>query len=630
MLTPKHRDFLSSQAVDVELAERMGVRSLLSRADNPQEGVWPNWANFPAILFPWTAPDGRIVYQVRPDNPTTDQKTGKPRKYVFGRGEGSVLWAIAPIIDSTTDVLIVEGTKQCLAAASNLPDGAAVYGIAGCRNWQVDGKPIDDLEALAGRRVTVVLDADAKSNQGVYDAGEALAKALLDAGATDVQFARLEPPEDNPKAGLDDLLAEVGEADRVSYLKRVIKGAKAAPADERPKGGADGVQERLRALGLSGDALRHALELWARQEAQKALRKLDIPEPEPPASISLTALLDEPDETERWRVEGLIPAGGNALLIAQAKSGKTTWINNLVRCLADWSPFLTEDVEGVGDLGNVTPLMEGETLAIVDLELDRRTIRRWLRTQRIVNTDRVLVESLRGRTGVLDIKDPQRRRAWAEHLRSHNVKVLVIDCLGPLLAFYGADENSNTEVGQLLAALEALKRESGVEELILVHHAGHGGERARGASRLRDWPDVEIRLMVEGADDPRHEPAPDAPRYVAARGRDVALRERKLTFNPVNQRLSLATEGGNRAQARNSAQREALLERLRKHPGSTQRALAGTNNKLKAVLQELIDEGMVHTAPGSNRSVLHALADDCGTPDNCPGAKAGSSLTGSR
>lgn len=386
---------------------------------------------------------------------------------------------------------------------------------------------------------------------------------------------------------------------------------------EEGTGGTDepptGIEAQLR--GLDPAVYRHARDIWARREAEKALRKIDIPEPDPPAMTGLAALLDEPDEDEQWRVQGLIPAGGNALLIAQAKSGKTTWINNLARCLADWSPFLTEDVDNVGDLGTVTPLLEGETLAIVDLELDRRTIRRWLRTQKIVNTDRVLVESLRGRTGVLDIRDAARRRAWAGHLASHNVKVLVVDCLGPLLAYYGADENSNTEVGQILAALEALKHEAGVQELILVHHAGHNGERSRGASRLRDWPDVEIRLMIEGSEDPRFEPAPDAPRYIAARGRDVALRERKLAFNPLNQRLSLAQEGGNRAQVKQTKQREGLMAVLRKKPGSSQRDLVGTNNSLRAVLQELIEEGLVHTWAGKGRSLNHALAADCSGED---------------
>lgn len=234
MLSDDHRKFLREQAVDEELAEKLGVRSLLSREDTADLGeAWENWANFPAILFPWTSPDGRVEYQVRPDNPTKDHR-GRDRKYVFRKGMTPVLWAVAPIIDSTVDVLIVEGTKQCLAAASNLPDGAAVYGISGCRSWQKDGEPIPDLAELRGWDVTVVLDADAAENPEVYDAGTALAKALTKAGAVKVSFGRL---PGGGKSGLDDVLGGLTEeADRPGFLARLIEEAGESPADERPKG----------------------------------------------------------------------------------------------------------------------------------------------------------------------------------------------------------------------------------------------------------------------------------------------------------------------------------------------------------------------------------------------------------
>lgn len=390
-----------------------------------------------------------------------------------------------------------------------------------------------------------------------------------------------------------------------------------------------GIDARLDALGVTDLLVRkHARDEWARGEARKLVRRLDGGPIDPPGGSSLADLLAEPDEETAWRVNGLIPAGANVLLVAQAKSGKTTLVNNLVKSVADWRSFLTEDVEGVGDLGEVAPLMDDERVMIIDLELDRRTIRRWLRDQAIANTDRVMVESLRGRTGVLDVRDVERRAAWAKYLAEHHVKILVIDCLGPLLAYYGADENSNTEVGQLLAALEALKRQAGVEELILVHHAGHSGERARGASRLRDWPDAEIRLMIEGSEDPRYEPAPDAPRYIAARGRDVSLRERELKFNPATRRLSLAEDEGSRAQRRATAMERTVLERIEKNPGSTANDLTNKNGAAQRALTKLVQDGKVHTYPGKNRAVHHVLADECETPKKCLAAKAAMEAAG--
>jgi len=233
-LSKEHQEYLSAQAVDVGLADRLGVQTVSSRADMEATGSdnWVNFANFPAILFPWTSPDGRIMYQARPDNPTKDQKSGKPRKYVFGRGEQPVLWAVREV-ENPRLIVVIEGTKQCLAGASYAPDDVSVYGIAGCRMWQVDGSPIPDLIVADGYQVVVILDSDAGSNPDVFEAGIGLADALIMEGATKVLFGRL--PGGANKSGLDDILAGRPADRRAAYLARVLSGAKAKPADTKPK-----------------------------------------------------------------------------------------------------------------------------------------------------------------------------------------------------------------------------------------------------------------------------------------------------------------------------------------------------------------------------------------------------------
>lgn len=232
-LTVAHEEYLRAQAVDVGLARALGVRSLITPADTAELGdVWVNWANFPAILFPWTDALGeRVEYQVRPDDPTEDSR-GRKRKYVFRKGMEPILWAVRPV-EGATRMLIVEGTKQCLAAASYAPDSWAVYGMAGCRSWQLDGRPIPDLALADGLEVVVILDADASSNPQVYEAGIGLAAALVLEGATKVGFTRMGGGED--KAGLDDILASKPHERRARYLERIITGAKLKPADTKPK-----------------------------------------------------------------------------------------------------------------------------------------------------------------------------------------------------------------------------------------------------------------------------------------------------------------------------------------------------------------------------------------------------------
>lgn len=230
-LLAAHAEYLAAQAVDPELARALGVRSLTSREDVAGlSEPWDGWANFPAILFPWTSPDGRVEYQLRPDNPTEDAQ-GRARKYVFRKGMIPVLWHVWPEANAER-ILIVEGTKQCLAAASYAPANSEVYGIAGCRSWQSDGVPIPDLAVADGRHVVIVLDADAAGNAEVYAAGMGLAEALATEGAASVKFARLPA---SGKAGLDDVLAGRAPDRRAGYLARVIDGAKPRPADARPR-----------------------------------------------------------------------------------------------------------------------------------------------------------------------------------------------------------------------------------------------------------------------------------------------------------------------------------------------------------------------------------------------------------
>ena len=229
-LTEYHAAHLVDHAVDLDLARAAGVCSIVELEDRAVLGEpWETFRTLPAIAFPWTAPDGRVEWQLRPDNPTTDQR-GRPRKYMFRPGMTPLLWAVRPV-EGSERMLIVEGTKQGLAAASYAPDGVAVYAIAGCRNWQDGGVQLPDLFTAEDREVVVILDADAASNLEVYRAGEKLAAALDLAGASKVAFTHLPAAG---KSGLDDVLGSFPEDKRAGWLARAIERAKAKPADKAP------------------------------------------------------------------------------------------------------------------------------------------------------------------------------------------------------------------------------------------------------------------------------------------------------------------------------------------------------------------------------------------------------------
>lgn len=227
--TEDHVALLAAGAIPAEVAEAAGAYSV-TRSDGLPDGIT---ATLPGIVFWYHPLDGAPVPQYRPDTPAPGAE-GRLRKYLFP--EGPVPLNIVPAmrgrITTASRVLIVEGTKQTLAAVAHAPADVLVVGIAGCWGWSHDGIAHPELGRLGidGKAVVVGLDADAATNQNVHDAGARLAEHLEVIGAESVRFLRL------PAAGttgLDDYLATLPDDQRGPALGRLI--AKAAKLGRRPK-----------------------------------------------------------------------------------------------------------------------------------------------------------------------------------------------------------------------------------------------------------------------------------------------------------------------------------------------------------------------------------------------------------
>ena len=189
----------------VAVALASGVVSVESPQDIPKSLRWVP-SGTPGLLF-WHQPlDGfEPVPQLRPDVPDGN-------KYVFPKGSGSFISINEPMQERlsadtgrTNRILIVEGTKQMIFAATYAPDDVIVVGIPGCWSFSQDGLALGSLNNLCrGRAITVVFDADISSNQNVYLAAESLAATLTAIGATSVTFLKI---PGSKKVGLDDFLA---------------------------------------------------------------------------------------------------------------------------------------------------------------------------------------------------------------------------------------------------------------------------------------------------------------------------------------------------------------------------------------------------------------------------------------
>jgi RecA-family ATPase len=310
-----------------------------------------------------------------------------------------------------------------------------------------------------------------------------------------------------------------------------------------------------------------------------------------PAATRLDRFLAEPDDDPEWRIEGLWPTGGNILIAAQYKAGKSTLISNALRSFADGAKFL--------DQYRVQP----GRVVLIDDELDPRTLRRWVRDQGIVNTVQVDVVSLRGRTALFDLTVPEVRARWADIIRGADV--LIFDCLRPVLDALGLSEDK--DAGIFLTGLDALKHEAGIGEAIVVHHMGHSGERARGDSRLKDWPDVTWTIVREDPDDP------SSARYFKAYGRDVDLAETALDYDEPTRHLSLGH--GNRKDQAASSMLTDLLALLRSrgelNGSELERELLDEShsgrNELRAAIALGVSRGQILTRRGPRNSVIHSL-----------------------
>jgi hypothetical protein len=350
---------------------------------------------------------------------------------------------------------------------------------------------------------------------------------------------------------------------------------------------------KVRALRMAADA--------------KAILAAETRPPDPgPALTSLAALLAEPDDGEAWRIEGLWPDGGKVLLSAPQKAGKTTLIGNLLATLVDGRRFLTRSVvagdwKTVNSAGFAPVTLDGRRVALFDFEMTRRKLRDWLRDQRIVHADDVHVELMRGR--VWDIRDASARAEWAEQLKALDVGVIIVDPIGPILGSLGIDENDNSGVGAYLFALDALVRESGASELLVVHHTGHGTERARGASAFLGWPDANWALVRDEASDTR---------AFRAEGRDVLLPETNLVYDRATRCLSLGE--GNRGSQRSAGHAEVMAGIVAESPGEPVNGLKrlARDTEIGSKVQHAQDAiqaaeraGLIHVHQGPNRSRLH-------------------------
>lgn len=170
------------------------------------------------------------------------------------------------------------------------------------------------------------------------------------------------------------------------------------------------------------------------------------------------ALLDEPDAQGEWLLDGLLPAGGFAVLVGKPKAGKSTLARNLCKAVAHGEAFLGRAVR------------QGAVLYLA-LEEKRSQVKAHFRSLG-VSPD----APLRVFVGTSPIDGLSQLRTELERVRCQGepVALVIIDPMFRLVR--PRDGNDYAAMTAALDPVLALARDSGA--CVLATHHGPKGERA--------------------------------------------------------------------------------------------------------------------------------------------------------
>ncbi len=255
---------------------------------------------------------------------------------------------------------------------------------------------------------------------------------------------------------------------------------------------------------VENDLMRMEAQDEAKKRARQARARLE--DATPPALL-LSDFLDKELSPEKFLIEGLIPVNGTVTVVAAKKTGKSTFIYNVMHSLLTLEPLM-----GVFPVSS----FEGR-IGFVNYELTEEQAQDWFRRSPIGTTDRIALWNLRGKPN--PFRSDEALNDFAQEVRALGVQVLILDPFSS--AFRGGNSQDNDEVKDFWLRTDAFKDASGVRELIVPVHAGRDESRSRGASALDDHPDAILHLnkLVDGT------------RTFHAFGRDVEVEEGELEFD---------------------------------------------------------------------------------------------------
>lgn len=341
------------------------------------------------------------------------------------------------------------------------------------------------------------------------------------------------------------------------------------------------LEKKLKKAHVDDDALVavELINIEAREEAKKIYRFQNMTADFSvfDDAIHLDDALQLPEEPLQWRIRDLLMVGHITTVTAPAKAGKTVLQVNRVKSYVDGNALFGRYQVFNPVQGNV---------AVWNYELMPQQMHDWFRRAGIVNRHKIFVMNMRG--AGLHIQNEMVANRAIEWLRENNIEILEID---PLQAAFVGSVNNDDDAAEYINALQRIQRESGVKDIILTTHMGHGAktsvdhERSIGSARWEGFADNMWIYKRDG----------DIAYLRIDKGRMDPVPEFGLSRDPATNLLThLGDKSGTAAKKEDDLFKAVVLtlahgEPVRKTTGVVE-MVGGTDSKKKKKIREVLSE----------------------------------------
>lgn len=245
------------------------------------------------------------------------------------------------------------------------------------------------------------------------------------------------------------------------------------------------MQVKWRSFGNSTRVLTFASVI---HHARLAGGELVAPKITPKNAFKFVRVGDLEYRAPTWLIDGLLETETLGLLFGDPGCGKSFLAVDIALAIATGAPFYNRAVK------------QGAVFYIAGEGFNGLTRRfeAWAKHKRVDIADAPLFVSNRpaqflDATSAAEVTEAVRELAF-----QHGKPALIV--VDTVARNFGAgDENSTSEMGKFIAAIDAVKAEFSGSSIMLVHHTGHSEkQRARGSIALKGALDTEYRLDKVG------------------------------------------------------------------------------------------------------------------------------------